>query len=48
VSKDFGPNILGQSIKLWLELVADFDAPSHHFIMACKTYGLKIISDPGS
>ena len=46
MSKDFGPHILGQSIKLWLELVADLDAPFHHFIMAYKSYGLKIISDP--
>jgi hypothetical protein len=27
MSKDFGPHILGQCIKLCLELVADFDAP---------------------
>ena len=34
VSKDFGPHILGQSIKLWFKLAADFDVLSHHFIMA--------------
>src|SRR5579871_1962123 len=37
MSKDFGPHILGQSIKLRLELVADFDAPSHH-----SNYGIKV------
>jgi hypothetical protein len=46
VGKDFGSHVLGQFGKLRLKLVADFDVPSHQSIMACNTYGVKIISNP--
>ena len=45
VGEDFGSNVLRQFRKLRLELVADFDVPSHESIMAYNTYGLKFIFD---
>ena len=43
VGKDFRPYVLRQFFKLRFELVADFDIPSHESIMACNTYGIKIM-----
>ena len=34
VGKDFGSHILGQSLKLRFKLIADFDVPADHLIMA--------------
>lgn len=47
MGKDFGSNVLLQFRKLRLELIADFDIPSHRLIMAYNTYALKIISKSG-
>jgi hypothetical protein len=45
VGKDFGPQVLGQFLKLLFELVSDFDILFHQLIMASKTYGVKFIFD---
>ena len=47
MGKDFGSNVLRQFSELRLELIADFDIPSHQLIMAHNTYVLKIISQCG-
>lgn len=44
VGEDFGSYVLRQSLKVRLELIADFDVPSHYPIMALNTYGVYIIS----
>lgn len=45
VGKNLDSQVLGQHPKLRLELVADFDFPSHYSIMTSNTYGVKIILD---